>query len=762
MSNIRVARARRYVDLEPLLALVRRALDSTLHAATRSPLAADAGLGRAVGRAVGRAGPDAAPPAVDHARRVAAVGAGGRGPWPAPPHGARAAPPRLPRRARCGRRAHLLQPRRVLPGARARVRPRLRAPRRVPHLGVAPAAARLAAPGPAGRRLPRRRGRRAGVDARRAAARARRPARRPGPRHPAPRPPARRPPRRGLDAPRAPLLVVHGVLRRPRLQQHARERRDHRRARVLAVPGNRRARPPRALGRRRAPRAGRRGRRRRRRRPARRRRPLGPARPRPPLPRRRRRARAAADGLSVRRLVRLGLGVALPILAAAIALDTKIYTGVWPGMRVAGTMAAAPPTTWGWDWPWPWPHRQPPELTALTFLRANVGPDGVATFYGTHPWHWYLSQGLPALALGWIVPFLYALRCPRPPSRRPADAAADGDDDAVPLNPFPVRVICVIVATYSLLAHKEFRFLAPALPLVLILAGCGLRGLWTWRRRLAGPSAAGMTVAQRRTARLQQRAIVLLIATMVLLDVGALGFFGRWHQRGVVAVVDFLRAETAHPQGLTSARSGDGDDAGGRGGLLFLMPCHSTPFLADLDRPGVPMRFLRCEPPLAPAMQQRRIRNGAPVLLRGHADPIAASRRPRLDWPDVACPAAAGSRWAAPDGLRRAAFVGGAGVALSRLGRRVRRRIGTGGGGTGGGIGGGGGGGVSGGGIHPYARAADAGRGRSDARAHVARPPDRGAAPAPSTPPRTRRPGKAHGAGRGRSTAPPLVPHRRL
>ena len=41
------------------------------------------------------------------------------------------------------------------------------------------------------------------------------------------------------------------------------------------------------------------------------------------------------------------------------------------------------------------------------FLEFNFLSD-LGSFYGTHPWHWYLSQGLVVLLGSHIVPLLYA------------------------------------------------------------------------------------------------------------------------------------------------------------------------------------------------------------------------------------------------------------------------------------------------------------------------------------------------------------------
>jgi len=43
------------------------------------------------------------------------------------------------------------------------------------------------------------------------------------------------------------------------------------------------------------------------------------------------------------------------------------------------------------------------------FLEFNFVSD-LGSFYGTHPWHWYLTQGIVVLLGSHIVPLLYAIR----------------------------------------------------------------------------------------------------------------------------------------------------------------------------------------------------------------------------------------------------------------------------------------------------------------------------------------------------------------
>lgn len=65
-------------------------------------------------------------------------------------------------------------------------------------------------------------------------------------------------------------------------------------------------------------------------------------------------------------------------------------------------------------------------------------------------------------------------------------------------------------------------------------------------------------------------------------------YLSRVHQIGVVRAVEWIR-DTKEVEGV-----------------IFLMPCHSTPFHAAVHREEVYMRFLTCEPPVSIPGEDRR------------------------------------------------------------------------------------------------------------------------------------------------------------
>lgn len=185
-------------------------------------------------------------------------------------------------------------------------------------------------------------------------------------------------------------------------------------------------------------------------------------------------------------------------------------------------------------------------LTAWRFLRVNV-LEGVGIWYGSHPWHWYMSSGLPAVLGLHLLPFtLAAIGAVR--SKHRSDLLL-------------LFTVVWTVAILSLLPHKEFRFLMPVLPCTLRLSAGWLS---RWSRRAAP--------------------VYLWLVAGALLLSNALPamYLGTVHQRGTIDVMEPLAEIAAQRPNDTS--------------VLFLMPCHSTPLYSHVHV-NVPMRFLTCEPP---------------------------------------------------------------------------------------------------------------------------------------------------------------------
>ncbi|KAI8441124.1 hypothetical protein MSG28_009376 [Choristoneura fumiferana] len=186
-------------------------------------------------------------------------------------------------------------------------------------------------------------------------------------------------------------------------------------------------------------------------------------------------------------------------------------------------------------------------VTPWEFFRFNILHD-VASFYGKHPWHWYLTQGLPAVLGVNLVPVLWAAYSV---ARRPRD-----NRTGVLL----LAMVALHLALYSFVPHKEFRFVLPLLPILLYLA-------------------QDVIVPWSRKAKKWQ---LYLVAGAILLGnaVPAL-YFGTVHQSGTLKVMPLLR------EALPNNRSS----------ILFMMPCHSTPLYSHLHV-NITTRYLNCDPPI--------------------------------------------------------------------------------------------------------------------------------------------------------------------
>jgi phosphatidylinositol glycan class B len=100
-----------------------------------------------------------------------------------------------------------------------------------------------------------------------------------------------------------------------------------------------------------------------------------------------------------------------------------------------------------------WYFYEQPVFVQWNFFVFNV-LEGQSAIYGTHPWHWYITQGVPVV-LSTSLPTLGLLLCLRP---------AQSVWGLVSLGGW-------VVVAHSLLAHKENRFIMPVVPIASILAG---------------------------------------------------------------------------------------------------------------------------------------------------------------------------------------------------------------------------------------------------------------------------------------------------
>ncbi|KAK4318396.1 hypothetical protein Pmani_010592 [Petrolisthes manimaculis] len=183
------------------------------------------------------------------------------------------------------------------------------------------------------------------------------------------------------------------------------------------------------------------------------------------------------------------------------------------------------------------------------FAKFNV-LSGLSAHYGIHPWHWYLTQGVPATFATHLLPLVLA-------------GVSQPARHKEPL------IVCVwSLLVYSCLAHKEFRFLLPLVPLCLCVAGDYITLKVSKHHRRSRHSSTSRNG---------------VLAYLVLPNLVLAFYISAIHQRGPLEVMSALADEVGPPPS--------------RARFLFLTPCHSTPYYSYLHR-KIPMQFLTCEPNL--------------------------------------------------------------------------------------------------------------------------------------------------------------------
>lgn len=190
-------------------------------------------------------------------------------------------------------------------------------------------------------------------------------------------------------------------------------------------------------------------------------------------------------------------------------------------------------------------------FTPWEFVKANV-IDGIGSFYGEHKWHWYVTAGLPTVLGITTLPFIGAI------------VESIRNNEIYPTKKIILGSISFSVIVYSLIAHKEFRFILSLLPMCLFLTS---EYLGRWSRKASKLSVWIVAIA------------------LFVGNVFPAAYIGFVHQKGTIDVMPVLGKIAREYK----------DENGAPAKLLFLMPCHSTPYYSHIHY-NVSMRFLTCEP----------------------------------------------------------------------------------------------------------------------------------------------------------------------
>ncbi|MCL7051557.1 hypothetical protein MKW94_012140 [Papaver nudicaule] len=131
-----------------------------------------------------------------------------------------------------------------------------------------------------------------------------------------------------------------------------------------------------------------------------------------------------------------------------------------------------------------------------------------------------------------------------------------------------------VLGLYSVLGHKEFRFVMPVLPIALMFSGYSLAAMEdTDSKEIIRKTSPNLQ--NKCPSRMQFGLLFLLVTNLPM----AL-YMSLVHQRGSEDAMNFLSHEALEDRVKS---------------VLFLAPCHATPYYSTLHR-NLPMRFLDCSP----------------------------------------------------------------------------------------------------------------------------------------------------------------------
>lgn len=192
---------------------------------------------------------------------------------------------------------------------------------------------------------------------------------------------------------------------------------------------------------------------------------------------------------------------------------------------------------------------------------------GLGSLYGTHPLLWYVYAGVPAICGATLVPFLMEIKALSSTvlcgTNRPLG-------DSTKARIAILGIIVVYTMLHSVSGHKEFRFVLPILPLVVILAGSAMGRVL---------NSYDSTIRKRLTS-----GVAVIIA---LLNLPHLFYLAVIHQRGPIAVNHYLTDAITAMMPIQQPII-----------IHYLMGCHSAPLYSHLHIPNIRIRawHLDCSP----------------------------------------------------------------------------------------------------------------------------------------------------------------------
>lgn len=179
-------------------------------------------------------------------------------------------------------------------------------------------------------------------------------------------------------------------------------------------------------------------------------------------------------------------------------------------------------------------------VTQWNFLYFNIFKK-VNAHYSVEHWYWYFISGLPPVLGPIFFIFIYS------------SIKKLRDIKNVDTNLKLIITVLWTLLVFSMVAHKEQRFLLPLFPMIFFV------------------TSKQISIVCEKFKKLSSLTVGLNILVLI--------YLGRYHQIGSTSVMSHL---ATIPQNST---------------LLFLMPCHSTPLYSHLHL-NLTTRILTCEPNL--------------------------------------------------------------------------------------------------------------------------------------------------------------------
>ncbi|KEP53006.1 glycosyltransferase family 22 protein [Rhizoctonia solani 123E] len=229
-----------------------------------------------------------------------------------------------------------------------------------------------------------------------------------------------------------------------------------------------------------------------------------------------------------------------------------------------------------------------PTFTPFSFLKTNL-VSGIASFYGANSFHYYITQGLPII-LGPALPFAILGAWSHfkdvPTDRKTSPSRR--------IRSLLLALVAWSIMVYSSLAHKEWRFIHPLLPILHLFAADYLINLNNIKhatdQRVQDNPKTNVTFH----LPIRRNHIVYFLAVCLPLNL----YLIRWHGNAQIAVTRYLHNLSVGSDRVKS--------------IGVLMPCHSIPGQAYLHLPRLARPLsghliweLGCEPPLGLNQSQR-------------------------------------------------------------------------------------------------------------------------------------------------------------